>query len=109
MALLQFKRISPIPPPTEAEMVEMAKLMLEYLMAHPEEADELLEPEEPLPLETEFVDHQCPECRGWRLGFVPNADIRKVGSMNALPRAGHYLSCSRWKRYWPADRKDTLA
>lgn len=107
---MPFKRICPIPLPTEQEQTEIAQRMLHILLATPpEQWDEYLEPDEPLPPETEFVDHQCPECKGWRLGFTPNYSIRDVGDPAfTIPRTGHRMECSRWKRYWPEDRKDTL-
>ena len=105
MALAQFKRINPFTP---EQQTEMYRLMLEYLVSHPDEWDELLEPEEPLPPETEFVDHQCPECRGYRLGFGPAVDIRSVTHPDWAP-SGHRATCSRWLRCWPEDRKDTLS
>jgi hypothetical protein len=110
MALVQFKRINPNPPPTEAEMVEVAQRMLLYLMSHPEEADELLEPESPLPPATEFVDSQCPECRGWRLGHAPNPSVTdRSDPACVVPKSGHYANCSRWRKYWEYIDCRTLA
>jgi hypothetical protein len=71
-------------------------MMLEYLVQHPDEWDELLEPEEPLPPASEFVEGQCPECKGWRLGKAPSA----LDENGNWPKSGHHMWCSRWKKHW---------
>ena len=66
MALVQFKRIIPVPPPSPEDRERIHRMMLNYIIAHPEEWDELFEPEapipDPIPDESEFIEGLCPEC-----------------------------------------------
>lgn len=62
MALVQFKRIIPMPPPSREDAETIHRMMLDYLLAHPEEHVNLLEPEEELAPESEFYEGICPEC-----------------------------------------------
>lgn len=93
--MIEFKRISPVPPPTPEQQDEMARLMLEFLMATPQDQwDDYLEPEEDIPADkSEFVNNVCPECGSIR---VPQLDFMIVEQR----KVGHTMSCSRWKKHW---------
>ena len=99
MALAQFKRILPPPPPRDiqekvAEMI-LAEAMRVLSFGTEQEQSESFEPFTPIMPDSEFVDGVCPECGALRTYIHYGAD--RWTEDNPKPaKIGHWGHCRRW-------------